>query len=209
MIQLHRVGTLASLAGGDCFARFLEVGKVDLMFPTNSCTRPPQLYRTHQVVARSLGLLRIKPLTHYGGLELHRREGDRRVRDFALEIRMELLRVRPAFDLPNIERLVKDISRSYRDITRDNIACGVTDWQDFYNFTLAHGVALVTIFRKVEVEVLVFAADDSLIRTTDHLAMIDVDEFLKTARNRFHVPDVGLRFPMSQILPWLERVDSV
>jgi len=131
------------------------------------------------------------------------------MRDFALEIRMELFRTRPELSLSHVERLVQDIPRCYRDITRDHAACGVTEWKDFYNFTLADGVALATIFRKAEVEVLVFDADDSLIHTTEHLAMGDVDEFLQAVRSRFRLPDTGLTFPMPQALPWLESVETV
>ena len=131
------------------------------------------------------------------------------MRDFALDIRMELFRVRPDLSLPRAEQAIQNIARCYRDITSDNAKCGVSEWHDFYDFSLGDSLAVVTIYRKTEIEVLAFAADDSLIHTTDHLAMQDVDEFLKIARSHFGLPDSGLRFPMSQALPWLEGVETV
>jgi hypothetical protein len=80
----------------------------------------------------------------------------------------------------------------------------VTEWHDFFNISLVDGVALAAIFREAELEVLIFAADESLIRSTDHLAMIDVDEFLQTIRSRFRVPEDSLRFPIAEVLPWLQ-----
>ena len=79
----------------------------------------------------------------------------------------------------------------------------------FFDFLLDDGLAVVTIYRKTEVEILVFAADDSLIRATEHLAMVDVDDFLQMARSHFSLPDSGLRFPMSHVLPWLEGSETV
>jgi hypothetical protein len=126
--------------------------------------------------------------------------------DIALDIRMELFRVQPNLSVQHSEHLVQDIPRSFRDITKDHAARDVTEWRDFYNFSLVDGVAVVTIYRKVEIEIFIVAADESLIHATEHLAMVDVAEFLQTVRGRFLLPDVGLRFPMSQALPWLERV---
>lgn len=131
------------------------------------------------------------------------------MRDFALEIRKELFRVRPDLSLPRAEQAIQNIARCYRDITSDNTKCGVSEWHDFYDFSLFDSLAVVTIYRKTEIEVLAFAADDSLIHTAEHLAMQDVDEFLKIARNHFSLPDSGLRFPMLQALPWLESVKTV
>src|SRR5689334_6481274 len=107
------------------------------------------------------------------------------MRDIALEIRMELLRVRPELSLPMAEQLIGGIPRCFRDITRDDAVCGTTEWQDFYDFSLADGVALAAIFRKTEVEVYVFGADDVLIHATEHLAMVDTEEFLQIVRSRF------------------------
>jgi len=131
------------------------------------------------------------------------------MRDFALEIRMELFRVRPDLGLTRAEQAIQNIARCYRDITSDNAKRGVSEWHDFYDFSLDDSLAVVTIYRKTEIEVVVFTADDSLIHTTDHLAMQDVDEFLKIARSRFGLPDSGLRFPKSQALPWLESMETV
>ena len=126
-----------------------------------------------------------------------------------LDIRMELLRVQPKLSVEHSEHLVQDIPRCFQDITSDNAARGVKEWQDFFNFSLVDGVAVVTIYRKTELEVFIFPADESLIHATEHLALVDVAEFLQTVRDRFPLPDVGLRFPMSQALPWLERVENV
>ncbi len=131
------------------------------------------------------------------------------MRDIALDIRMELLRVQPKLSVQHGEHLVQDIPHCFRDITSDNAARGVKEWRDFYNFSLVDGVAVVTIYRKAEIEVFVFAADESLIHATEHLALVAVAEFLQTVRGRFPLPDVGLRFPMSQALPWLEKVERV
>ena len=131
------------------------------------------------------------------------------MRDIALDIRMELFRVQPKLSVQQSQRLVQDIARCFLDLTRDNAACGVTEWQDFYNLSLVDGVAVAAIFRKAEFEVLVFPADESLIHATEHLALIDVDEFVQAVRSRFPVPDAPLRFPMSQALPWLESVEIV
>ena len=131
------------------------------------------------------------------------------MRDFALEIRMELLRVQPRLGVEQADGLIREIPFCFQDITHDNADNGETAWREFYNFSLAEGVALVTIYRQAEIEVLTFAADQSLVHLTQHLAMVDVDEFLRLVRGRFTVPEAGLRFPMSQALPWLERVEEV
>ena len=55
------------------------------------------------------------------------------------------------------------------------------------------------------VEFFAFAADKSFIHDSEHLAMTEVQEFLQLARSRYHVPDEGLVFSMSQALPWMEQ----
>ena len=114
------------------------------------------------------------------------------MRDIALDIRMELFRVQPKLSVQHGEHLVQDIPRCFRDITNDDTAHGVTEWRDFFNFSLVDRVAVVTIYRKTGIEVFVFAADESLIHATEHLALVDVAEFLQTVRGRFPLPDVGL-----------------
>ena len=131
------------------------------------------------------------------------------MRDHALEIRMELFRVRPALILSYAEDAIQTVAQCYRDIASDTAKCGESEWHDFYNFSLYDDLAVVTIYRKTELEILVFAADDSLIHATDHLALVEVDEFLRIARSRFCLPDAGLRFPMSLALPWMESVVTV
>ena len=128
------------------------------------------------------------------------------MRDIAFDIRMELFRVQPKLSVQHGEHLVQDIPHCFREMVSDNATRGVKEWQDFFNFSLVNGVAVITIYRKAEIEVFVFAADESLIHATEHLALVDVVEFLQTVRGRFPLPEVGLRFPMSQALPWLERV---
>jgi hypothetical protein len=130
------------------------------------------------------------------------------MRDFALEIRMELFRVRPEFGVHRAEQAIQNVARCFQDITSDNAKCGHSEWHDFFDFLLDDGLAVVTIYRKTEVEIFVFAADNSLVRMAEHLAMVDVDEFLEKARSHFALPDSGLRFPLSQILPWLESSET-
>ena len=141
----------------------------------------------------------------FGGGRGASEQSKQQLRDISLEIRVELLRVRPELSLSQVDGLIEDIPRCYRDIVRDNAASGSIEWEDFWNFTLADGVAAATIYRKQEIEVLVFLADESLIRPTEHLAMVDVKEFLEIARSRFRLPEIGLKFPMSQVLPWIEH----
>jgi hypothetical protein len=131
------------------------------------------------------------------------------MRDFKLDIRTELLRVQPRLSVQQTENLIQEIPRCFRDVTRDNAACGEVEWQDFYNFSHVDGVALATIYRKTQLEVFTFAADDSLIHSTRHLAMVDVDEFLQIVRSRFDSPEAGFRLPMAQVLPWLESGEKV
>lgn len=125
--------------------------------------------------------------------------------DIAFDIRMELRRVQPELSVQHSGQLIQDIQQCFRDITADNAARGAKEWQDFFNFSFVDGVAVATVYREAEVDVFVFAADESLIQATQHLAMVDVLEFLQTIRGRFPLPEAGLRFPMSKALPWLEK----
>jgi hypothetical protein len=131
------------------------------------------------------------------------------MRDFTLDIRMDLLRVQPRLSAQQAESLIQEIPRCFRDITRDNADCGEAEWQDFYNVSLVDGVALATIYRKTEFEVFAFAVDESLIHSIQHLAMVDVDEFLQIVRSRFDFPEAGFRLPMAQALSWLEGSERV
>jgi hypothetical protein len=130
------------------------------------------------------------------------------MKDFGFEIRMEMLRLQPNLTVAEVNGMIVDVARCYFDIQKDNASCGVTRKEDFYNFSLLKGVALVTIYREALIEILVFNADDSLIRESEHLAMCDVDDFTHLIRGRFVVPEVGLRISMSEALPWMEKTNA-
>ena len=116
--------------------------------------------------------------------------------DIAFEIRMLLARINPALSLAELDNLIGAIQRCYTEISADDLAHNA-DRQDFYNFSMLHGVALATMFRASELEVFAFAADESLIRETNHLAMEDVAEFLEIVRRRFTLPETPLRFSIA------------
>jgi hypothetical protein len=127
------------------------------------------------------------------------------VADFDLEIRMQLLRVRPELSPLYADKLIRGVACSCLDIRDDEVACEVAQRQDFVTFSHVDGVALVAVFKESEVEFFGFAADESLIHEAEHLAMVEVREFMQLARSRFQVPDIGLVLPMSQALPWMEE----
>jgi hypothetical protein len=57
-------------------------------------------------------------------------------------------------------------------------------------------------------EILVFPADETLIHESEHLAAPEVKDFLKLIRRKFRVLDTGLQIPMSEALPWMERINA-
>ena len=130
------------------------------------------------------------------------------MRDIDFDIRMELLRAQPELTAAEATGMIADIGRCYSDIKADNAACGVTRRDDFYNFSMFKGVALVAIYRECVLEVLVFPADNTLICESEHLAMCDVEGFLRLVRGRFRVPEVGLQIPMSEALLWMGRTNT-
>jgi len=127
------------------------------------------------------------------------------VGDIDLEIRMQLFRVRPELSLSHADSLIRRVACSCLDIHEDQIVCGELQRQDFVTFSHVDGVALAAVFRESEVELFGFAADESLIREAEHLAMVEVQEFMQFARNRFQLPESGLVLPMSQAVPWMEE----
>jgi hypothetical protein len=119
--------------------------------------------------------------------------------DIDLELRMRLMRVRPELSLSHATSLIREVASSCVDL-RDEV-----EKQDFFVFCYVDGAALAAIFRQSTVEFLAFAADESLIHESEHLAMVDVNEFMQLARDRFNLSDDGLMLPISQALPWMER----
>ena len=103
------------------------------------------------------------------------------------------------------DSLIRAIARSCLDVRDDAIACGQAEHEDFVTFCHADGVALAAIFRKAAVEFFAFAADELFIRDSEHLAMVEVEEFMQLARSRCHVPDERLVLPMAEALPWMEQ----
>ena len=128
----------------------------------------------------------------------------RAMSDIAFEIRMQLLRVGPNLSLAQADDLIAGIPQCYAEISLDNRERN-SDPEDYYDFSLLNGVVLATIFREAEIEVFAFRADESLIRSTNHLAMVDVAQFFQIARRSFSLPEAGLRFPLSEALPWLQH----
>jgi hypothetical protein len=124
--------------------------------------------------------------------------------DIDLELRMQLMRVRPEVSLSHADSLIRGVASSCLDVRDDAVACGETEHQDFVTFCHVDGVALAAVFRKAAVEFYAFAADESFIHDAEHLAMTEVQELLQLARSRYHAPDEALAFPMSQALPWME-----
>ena len=125
--------------------------------------------------------------------------------DIDLELRMQLIRARPELSLSNAGSLIRGVASGCLDVRDDAIACGEVEHEDFVTFCHVDGVALAAIFRKSAVEFFAFAADESFIRDAEQLAMIEVQEFMQLARNRYHVPDQVLVFSMSQALSWMEE----
>jgi len=125
--------------------------------------------------------------------------------DIDLELRMQLMRSRPKLSLAHADSLIRGVTSSCLDVRDDARACGEVEHQDFVTFCHVDGVALAAVFGKSAVEFFGFAADESFIRDAEHLAMVEVQEFMQLARSRLHVPDEGLVLPMSQALPWMEQ----
>lgn len=125
--------------------------------------------------------------------------------EIASDIQSEVLRLQPSLSERDCKSLVENIPSCFREISADSASHGVEEWHDFFDFSFFKNVAVATIFRSTEIEVFVFAADEKLIHTTEHLALVDVDEFLRTVRGQFCLPDVGLKFPLSQVLQWTEH----
>ena len=124
--------------------------------------------------------------------------------DIALELRMQLMRARPELSLSRAETLIRGVARSCLEVRDDEIRCGKDEREDFVTFCHVDGVALLAIFRIAAVEFFAFAADESFIRDSEHLAMVEVQEFMQLARSRYHVPE-ALVVRMSEALPWMEQ----
>lgn len=116
---------------------------------------------------------------------------------------MQLLRIAPDLSLSQADDLIDGIPECYTEIARDYRECG-SEPQDYCDFSLLNNVALATVFRSAEIEVFIFRADESLIQKTSHLAMADITAFFQIARRSFTIPEAGLRFPISEALPWLD-----
>src|SRR5439155_25602004 len=104
------------------------------------------------------------------------------MKDIEFEVRMELLRVQPELTLAQATGMIADIARCYYYILKDNAAHGVTGWEDFWNLCLLKGVALVSIYRESLLEILVFAADDTLIHESEHIAACEVKDLFRLIR---------------------------
>src|SRR5687768_14278722 len=125
--------------------------------------------------------------------------------DIDLELRMRLMHVRPELSLSHAASLIREVASSCLDVRDDATASVEGGSQNFFTFCHVDVVALAAIFRASTVEFLAFAADGSLIHETEHLAMVDVNEFMQLARSRFILSDEGLVLPTSQALPWMEQ----
>jgi len=130
------------------------------------------------------------------------------MKDLDFEIRMQLLRAQPDLSLTHANKMVANIARCYFEIQKDNAACGVTLWEDFWNLSHLKGIALVSIYRESLLEILVFTADETLIHESEHIALCEVEDFLRLIRCRFRAPEVGLQVPMSEALPWMEKTNA-
>jgi len=115
------------------------------------------------------------------------------------------MRARPELSLSHADSLIRGVASSCLDVHDDAIACGELEPQDFVTFCHVNGVALAAVFRKAAVEFFAFAADESFIRDAEHLAMVEVQEFMRLARSRYRVPEEGLAFSMPEALPWMEQ----
>ena len=122
-----------------------------------------------------------------------------------LKLRIQLLRARPELGLSHADSLIRRVAASCLDVRDDAIACGQAEHEDFVTYCHVDGVALAAIFRKAAVEFFAFAADESFIRDSEHLAMVEVEEFMQLARSRCQVPDERLVLPMAEGLPWMEQ----
>jgi hypothetical protein len=125
--------------------------------------------------------------------------------DIDLELRMQLMRVRPQLALSHSNDLIRGVASSCLDVRDDASACGQPEHEDFVTFCQVDGVALAAIFRKSEVEFFALAADEAFIRESEHLAMVEVQQFMQLARKHSQVPGQGLSVSMSQALPWMEQ----
>jgi len=130
------------------------------------------------------------------------------MKDLDFEIRRQLLRAQPNLRLTQANKMIANIARCYFEIQKDNAACGVTLWEDFWNLSHLKGVALVSIYRESLLEILVFTADETLIHESEHIALCEVEDFLRLIRGRFRAPEVGLQVPMSEALPWMEKTNA-
>ena len=129
----------------------------------------------------------------------------REMPDIDLELRMHLLRARPKLSLSKADSLIRGVACSCLDVRDDAVAGGEVGDQEFVTFCHVNGVALAAVFRNTAVEFFAFAADESFVRDTEHLAMVEVQEFMQLARSRCNVPAEGLSFSIAQALPWMEQ----
>jgi hypothetical protein len=118
---------------------------------------------------------------------------------------MQLMRARPQLSVSHAESLIRGVASSCLAVRDDARACGEVEHQDFVTFCHVDGAALAAIFREATVELFAFVADEPFIRDSEHLAMVEVQEFMQLARSRYHMPDERLVLPMSQALPWMEQ----
>jgi len=130
------------------------------------------------------------------------------MKDLDFEIRMQLLRAQPDLSPTHANKMVANIARCYFEIQKDYAACGVTLWEDFWNLSHLKGIALVSIYRESLLEILVFTADETLIHESEHIALCEVEDFLRLIRGRFRAPEMGLQVPMSEALPWMEKTNA-
>lgn len=140
---------------------------------------------------------------HLCAFEHHEMGGVSGMPDIDLELRMQLMRARPELSRAHAESLIRGVAADCLEARDDAVARGEDG--DFVTFCHVDGVALVAVFRDSGVEFLAFAADESFIHEAEHLSMAEVGKFLELARSRFHAPEEGLMFPMSQALPWMEQ----
>ena len=130
------------------------------------------------------------------------------MKDIEFEIRVQLLRAQPNLSLTQTNEMIADIARCYFEIQKDNAACGVPVWKDFWNLCHLKDAALVSIYRDSLLEILVFTADDALIHESEHIAACEVEAFLHLIHGRFRAPEVALQVPMSEALPWMEKINA-
>lgn len=126
------------------------------------------------------------------------------MQDLGVRIGEELRRVWPGLKSDDLAQLVDGVGRAYREILRDSAECGLTEWEDFFDFTMLGDAGLAVVYREAGIELFPFLTNEALIHETQHLAIVEVDEFLAVGR-RYGFPEVGLRFPMSEARPWMEN----